>query len=104
VIVGAIKRNPTIPNTFDLNLGSGMNAQSPGAGCWTIGYIAVDNFYGPSIDPSLYGSTIDSFAYQGSGSWLVQPVPEPISEALFAFGLSTLGLFKLRRRVPQSIS
>ena len=41
------------------------------------GYIAVDNFFGPSIDPGLQGSSLDSFAFPGSGSWLVEEAPEP---------------------------
>jgi hypothetical protein len=48
-----------------------------GLGHALYGYIAVDNFYGPSINPSLQGSALDSFAFSGTGSWLVEEVPEP---------------------------
>lgn len=40
------------------------------------GYIAVDNFFGPSINPGLDGSSLDSFGHSSFGSWLVE-TPEP---------------------------
>ena len=56
------------------------------------GYIAIDNFFGATIDPRLQGSTVDSFANFTSGHWLVrqgttETVPEPASLALVASGL-----------------
>lgn len=59
-----------------------------GLGHAAYGYIAVDSFIGPSIDPNLQGSAVDSYASSSFGSWLVQtPEPEmlPIF-ALIAFG------------------
>ena len=66
------------------------------------GYIAVDNFYGATIDPNLQGSTVDSFANFTSGHWLVRqssvdPVPEPATMVLVAGGaLCTRRLAKRR--------
>jgi hypothetical protein len=52
-----------------------------GLGTAQYGYIAVDSFYGPSIDPSLNGSAVESVGIESIGSWLVESVetPEPSS-------------------------
>jgi len=64
------------------------------------GYIAVDNIDGPSIKPGLQGSLLDTVAIPHIGSWLVQPVPEPMTGALFLCGLLIIALNKsLFRRV-----
>jgi hypothetical protein len=71
------------------------------------GYIAVDDFFGPSIDPSLNGSAVDNAGILGIGSWLVQstptpvgstPTPEPSSLSLLAFGGATIFLARIRSR------
>jgi hypothetical protein len=56
------------------------------------GYIAVDNFAGAKIDPSLQGSTVDWYANPNSAHWLIREqtgaqVPEPASYLLVASGL-----------------
>ncbi len=66
------------------------------------GYIAIDNFFGATIDPSLHGSTVDSFANSTSGHWLVRetdsdPVPEPASLVLVASGFLLLTRFTKRQ-------
>ncbi len=48
------------------------------------GYIAVDNFFGPSIDPGLQGSAVDYAGGPSFGSWLVQ-TPEPGLLPIMAF-------------------
>jgi PEP-CTERM motif len=64
------------------------------------GYIAVDNFSGPSIKSSLQGSAVDTFGFGSFGSWLVESsVPEPESWFLCILGFGALGCLKLRRRV-----
>lgn len=75
-----------------------------GLGHAIYGYIAVDNQSGPSINPGLQGSMLDSFAYPGTGSWLVQPVPEPMTGALLLSGVLVIALTKrlFRRRLQPS--
>jgi hypothetical protein len=66
------------------------------------GYIAVDNFFGPSIDPTLQGSQVDSFGTPSVGSWLVMSVPEPSSLALCLAGLVMLALPAFRQHKFQT--
>jgi hypothetical protein len=66
------------------------------------GYIAIDNFYGATIDPRLQGSTVDSFANFTSGHWLVRQsspdtVPEPASLLLVAGGALFVRRFSKRQ-------
>lgn len=63
------------------------------------GYIAVDNFYGPSIDPSLRGSSLDNADIPFIGSWLVRAsVPEPGAWTLCLSGLASAAFLSLYRR------
>jgi hypothetical protein len=62
------------------------------------GYIAVDNFYGPSISPGLDGSAVDNVAFSNIGHWLVESAaPEPGSLWLCVLIAAGAGIAKLRR-------
>jgi hypothetical protein len=69
-------------------------------GTASYGYIAVDNFFGPSIDPGLNGSSVENLGVPGIGSWLVQstPTPEPSSLSLLVFGGAAIFLARIRSR------
>jgi len=68
-------------------------------GTAAYGYIAVDNFFGPSIDPNLFGSAVENVGVLGAGSWLIQtPTPEPSSLSLLAFGGATIFFASVRDR------
>jgi hypothetical protein len=70
-----------------------------GLGHATYGYIAVDNFFGPSIDPGLQGSALDSFGNSSVGSWLVQTqTPEPGFLPIIAVVVFGTMLLDLRNR------
>jgi hypothetical protein len=82
-----------------------------GLGAAVYGYIAVDNFFGPSIDPSLNGSAVESIGINGIGSWLVESasVPEPCSLSLFGLGAAAVVIVKCCRGLrvcghPRTIS
>jgi len=66
------------------------------------GYLAVDNFYGPSINPNLEGSQLDTFGHPSVGSWLVQAqdaaAPEPGSMGVSLIALTGLGVAALKHR------
>jgi hypothetical protein len=68
-------------------------------GTAVYGYIAVDNFFGPSIDPSLNGSAVEYLGVNGIGSWLVESAgtPEPCSLSLFGLGAAALIISKCSR-------
>jgi hypothetical protein len=70
-----------------------------GLGAAQYGYIAVDNFFGPSIYPGLHGSAVENLGFTGIGSWLVQSAdaPEPCSLALFGLGAAALAIAKRRQ-------
>jgi len=62
------------------------------------GYIAVDNFFGPSISPGLQGSAVDNMEFNGTGHWLVESdAPEPGSLSLCVLIAAGAGIAKLRR-------
>jgi hypothetical protein len=70
-----------------------------GLGAAQYGYIAVDNFFGPSIDPSLQGSAVEDLGSNGIGSWLVESAstPEPCSLSLVGLGAAALIIAKCYR-------
>lgn len=92
--------NPT--NGFHRQSSIGFLNIASGLGHEIFGYIAVDNFFGPSINPNLQGSAVDNVAFSGTGSWLVQDqgvtTPEPGTLVLFLAGAAVLSLFARRRR------
>jgi hypothetical protein len=71
-------------NGFRRKSSVGLLDVSYGLGHALYGYIAVDNFYGPSINPALQGSSLDSFGATSFGSWLVE-APEPGYLPIVAF-------------------
>jgi hypothetical protein len=69
-------------------------------GAALYGYIAVDNFFGPSVDPILFGSAVENVGFVGLGSWLVESTatPEPGMLPLLAFGGAAIVFARTRSR------